>query len=372
VVPAGAANWSQDPFKAGVVDDFIFGRGAIDVKNTALAIMEALEHRIKTGERPRRTLYLALGHDEEVLGLNGAREMAKVLEAMLSQHGEKLAFILDEGTFVFDGAFPGVNKPVALLSVAEKGYLTVNLTAFDQQRHSSVPAGPGVTGRLSAALARVANSPQKARLSGPLLDSLAFLAPHAAFLPYRLLMANAWLTAPLMMVMTSSPYMDALLRTTTAVTVIEAGVKENVIPASASALINLRIHPDDTLEGVLAHLAAAVADETIRLDVVDYYNASAVSSYGTDSSPFQILANTVGDIFPEAVLAPNVLVGGTDSKHYAHLCDDIYRFSPVRLTSEAAAMFHGVDEKIGVEAYERVFQFYYRFDLYRHKVNHND
>ncbi|KAL1484622.1 hypothetical protein MTO96_032494 [Rhipicephalus appendiculatus] len=151
VVPANADNWHHPPFAGQVVDGEIWGRGAIDAKHILMGVMEALEYRLEQGDLPRRGLFLAFGHDEEVAGRDGAAAIRRTLRA---KGIEKVEFILDEGLMVLENFLPGIQRPAALIAVTEKGSITAKVSARGVSGHSASPPTNNAIVTLSKALSK--------------------------------------------------------------------------------------------------------------------------------------------------------------------------------------------------------------------------
>lgn len=353
VEPGTEGKWTKPPFSGTIAGGYIWGRGTLDDKISVLAILEAIETLLSRGFQPERTVLLAFGHDEEVGGLRGAAAIAKLLES----RGTRAEFILDEGGVIAKGMIAGLDKPVAMISTAEKGFVTVVLTARTQGGHSSMPPRHTAIGLLSEAVRKLEDNPMPAQLSGPTRESFAFLAPELPFLP-RLLLANLWLFEPLVTKQFSgSPASNARLRTTTAATMIRAGVKENVLPSEAKAWVNFRIRPGDSVKDVLEHVRATVGPE-IQVAVSGQLSVEPSTESRTDAASFRLLQTTLAQVFPGMLASPNLLSGGTDTKHYRNLSPNVYRFLPVPVTDEDLGRFHGIDERIGIEDYAGAVRFY--------------
>ena len=151
VVPVEQGKWQQPPFSGRIADGFIWGRGAIDNKSAVVGMLEAVEMLLSEGFRPARTLYLAYGHDEEVGGTGGAHEIA----ARLKHRGVELEMVLDEGGVIADGIFPAVSKPIALVGIGEKGFVTLELSTDVPGGHSSLPPRQSAVGILSSTIAKL-------------------------------------------------------------------------------------------------------------------------------------------------------------------------------------------------------------------------
>jgi len=355
VVPAEAekSSWTHPPFAGRIADGFVWGRGTLDMKHGIMASLEAVEALLREDFRPLRTIYLAFGHDEELGGRNGARRIAK----SLSERGVRLAFTLDEGQAIVEGIIPGVTKPVALIGLAEKGYLTLELVVTGEGGHSSMPRPDMAVVRLARAIERLDRNQMPAALQPPASWMFDRLAPEMSF-PYRLLFANRWLFEPLLLwQLARAPGPNGLIRTTTAPTVVSAGAKENVIPATARALVNFRLLPGQTIAGVIAHVGATIGDPAIQIKVTgEAWEAGRVSN--TESFGYALLEHTIRQVYPEVVVAPSLTIGATDSLHYASVADESYRFIPMRLQSGDLKRIHGIDERIAVSDYARMVHFY--------------
>ncbi|EKF75483.1 hypothetical protein A11A3_03964 [Alcanivorax hongdengensis A-11-3] len=358
VVPVSEPDQWQQPAFAGVLDDdFVWGRGALDDKGSLMGILEASEALLAAGQTPPCDIYLALGADEEIGGNQGAARIA----AALKKQGLHFAMVLDEGGMVLPGAMLGIRQSVAVVGIAEKGYVTMKLVAHGEAGHSSRPPAHTAVGDLAAAVADLQAYPRPAHLSGPTWQMLESIAPYQGF-GKRLVLSNLWLFKSLVRrQLEGKPATNALVRTTSAPTVFKAGVKDNVIPAQASALVNFRLAPGDDVDTLLADLKRrlpATIDVSIYQDFRS--NPSAVSA--VPSPQWQRLAGLirttlkVEDASP--VVAPYLLVAGTDSRHYQGLSEQIFRFMPVRLGQQDLHRFHGRDERLARDQLATMVRFY--------------
>jgi carboxypeptidase PM20D1 len=357
VAAPGGDRWEHPPFAGRVADGCIWGRGALDDKQCLMAILEAMEMLIAEGFQPKRTLYAAFGHDEEIGGDEGAAKIA----ALLAARGIRLECTLDEGLAVVEkGMIPGLDKEAALIGISEKGYLTLKLEAKGPGGHSSQPAAENTIGILCNAVARVTANPFPAKLQGPMRDMFLTLGPEMNF-PMRMVFANLWLFEPLILrQLAAETVTNAAVRTTTAPTIIEGGYKENVLPETATATINFRLMPGVSAENVLNHVSEAVNDERVRV-TAEGHRTDAAEPADIESPSYRLISTTIKQLFPEAVVAPSMTLGGTDSKHYETVAENTYRFLPLRLTEEDAAMIHGMNERINIDKYLYSIQFYIQF-----------
>ncbi|MBI2836822.1 MAG: M20 family peptidase [Acidobacteria bacterium] len=353
VEPGTERDWTYPPFDGRIADGFIWGRGAIDDKVTVLGLLEAVESLLQQGFRPKRTIYLAFGHDEEARGTEGATAIA----ALLGSRGVHPEYILDEGGAITTGVVPGISTPVALVKIAEKGYVTIEMTVESQGGHSSMPPRETAIGILAEAITVLESHPMPASIRGATRVFFELVGPEMPVIQ-RTVMANLWLLEPLLKhQLARSPTSDAVIRTTTAPTMFEAGSKENVLPLKARAVVNFRILPGDTIASVMDHVRKTVRDDRVRIAAVGAGSEPSPIA-PVDSPDFQTLARTIREVYPGTIVAPDLAVGATDSRHYMSLTDDVYGFAPCTLASEDLRRFHGTDERISVQAFARAVQFY--------------
>lgn len=355
VDPGSEGDWKHPPFEGVVEDGVVWGRGAIDDKASVITILEAVEGLVAENFRPRRTVLLAFGHDEEVGGDEGALAIAKLLES----RNVRLQWVLDEGGVIASGMVPGIDTQVAVVGVAEKGSVSVELEIAAVGGHSSTPPAHSAIGDLSRAIVRLEEQQMPARIGGVTGIFLDTLAPELPFLA-RLALANRWLFGGLLRWgFTQSPPLAAMTRTTTAVTLFDAGVKENVLPVSASAVVNFRIHPRDRVDDVVAHVRRVVDDERVQIEVGQRTPPREPSPASpVDTGVFGDLQRSIRSVFPEVVVVPYLVVGGTDARHFYRVSDNVYRFGPYVMGSEALKLAHGTNERITSENLVRGVRFF--------------
>ena len=358
VVPVAAGtegDWTHPPFSGEIADGFIWGRGAMDDKVGVMSILEAVEILIAEGFRPSRTVYLAFGHDEEVGGFKGAAKIAALLRA----RGVELEFTLDEGFAITEGILPGVVAPVAMIGVAEKGYLSLELTVESPGGHSSMPPKHTAVGALSTAIHRLERNPFPAGIKGATRQLFEFVGPEMPF-SKKMVFANLWLFGRLAeRRLAASPSTNALIRTTVAATMVGGSDKENKLPTKAWAIVNVRIMPGESIDSVTEYVQRTINNPKVEIRTLEHAaEPSPVSDAG--SASFKVIQRTIHEIFPDVVVAPSLTVGGTDSKHYVSLSDAAYRFMPLRLKPIDLHRYHGTNERVAVDNLAEAVRFYAR------------
>jgi carboxypeptidase PM20D1 len=358
VVPAEKdtlSEWKNLPFEGVIKDGFVWGRGALDMKGHLVTILEAVEYLIREGYSPKRTIYLAFGHDEEVYGWHGAVQIAKYLE----QKGIKLAAVLDEGGNLIDELFPGMKLPMALVGIGEKGFLTLNISAKGKPGHSSAPPRQTAIGIVARALALIDDHPMQARLDmlKPAMEKVGYGLP----LFRQVMLANSWLfKKPLLNWLQKNVQLNAQIRTTSAATMINGGVKDNILPICAQAKVNFRILNGDSIDTVIAHTKKVIADPRVEIKPENQAAWGVSHLSPTDSPAYRTLELAIRQIIGDIPVAPNVFRGGTDGRHYEIICGQVYRFSPFMLAKEDAARIHGIDERVSIETLETMTNFFIR------------
>lgn len=349
--------WQHPPYSGAITSNnnqtVVWGRGAMDDKGGLMALMEALEHMLTNKQTPARDIYFAFGHDEEVGGSQGAKKIAEYFKAQKLQ----FEFVLDEGGAITEGMMQGIDRPVALIGVAEKGFANIHLTVQSKGGHSSQPPNPTTIGILSQAITKLEQNPFPANL---LFSEMTFdaIGSHAAF-GSRLAMANLWLTEPLVKkVLLSNPKLGASLHTTMAATMIEGSPKSNVLPTKASAVVNVRIFPEQSSEQVQQRMQEIINDERVKLHRTMVSEPSPISMI--ENPQYQRIAGAIRALDSNILVAPYLVQGGTDSKYFYSLSDKVYRFLMVRVNNQTLSRIHGIDEQINAADYFNTIKFYHQ------------
>ena len=355
IEPGTEARWTQPPFSGAIADGFVWGRGTMDDKVTVVGILEAVDALLSKGFQPKRTVYLGFGQDEEVGGFEGAERIAQVLKS----RGLELEFLQDEGGLITKGMVPGVKAPVAVIGTSEKGYLSLVLSVDMEGGHSSMPPKESAIGILSEAVHRVEKHPMPPHVHGPVGDFLDYAGGNAS-LPLNIVFKNLWLFGPVVQrVLAAAPDTNALLRTTSAPTIFRAGAKDNIMPSQAEAVINFRILPGDSIASVTEHVREVIHDPRIKLQPIAGEPPAEPSKQSSPDSPnFKRLQLTVAQIYPDSASVPFVYIAASDTKHYAPITKDVYRFLPILAEPSDLDRIHGTNERIAIDNFAKAVQYY--------------
>lgn len=356
VVPGTERDWKHQPFSGDIADGFVWGRGALDDKFSLIMLLEAAERLAAANFTPERTIYIAFGQDEEVGGDRGTGVIAKALAA----RNVHFAWVMDEGGAIAEQPAPGIEQPMALVSVAEKGYLSLELVAHGQGGHSSRPTKDLAIARLNEAVLKVVCHPFRSGIDLVQANKFAAIAPYAPF-GQRLMISNLWLFGPLIeRIMEAIPDGAARLHTTIAPTMEQAGVKDNVLPPEARATINFRLHPRDSVADVVAHVRRAIGDPKVDVNVLSETRSEASGIADMSGPAGKYLADTIQQSFGGIPVAPDTTTGATDSRHYLPIADEVFRFAPFRLGPEDLGRVHGTDERAALGDLGPAVGFYMR------------
>ena len=349
VVPAAEEGWEHPPFAAAVTgkgaDRVLWGRGVLDDKGAMVAVLDAVEDAIGSGFTPAHDIWLCFGHDEETLG-TGAKSAVDLLEL----RGVRPSLVLDEGGAIVEGVFPGVQRPVAVVGVAEKGIATLTLTVEQQGGHAFAPPAMPATDRLARAIGRLHAKPFRPRLTdavramnrimgraargvtGTAMRRLGGVGPFVTGLFGRL-----------------GDETRALTRTTAVVTMIDAGHAPNALPERAVATVNVRILPGDTVDSVLSHVRRAIRDEQVAVALIKGDDPSPTSP--ASGPAWDLIVSTIAARHPDAVVTPYLMLGATDSRHFNRISEHVYRFSPFEMSAAERTGLHGMNERIRVATF---------------------
>ncbi|MGN0559573.1 MAG: M20 family peptidase [Candidatus Fimenecus sp.] len=361
VVPVAAGtegDWTHPAFDGVDDGEFVWGRGALDMKNHLIAVLESVESLLAEGFAPERTVYLCFGHDEEIVAAptSGAGSIA----AVLKERGVHLDSVIDEGGAILNlNVGKILNKKLAGVGIAEKGYVDYRVSVSAKGGHSSQPPEHTALGALADVIKDIEGHQFKAKMPAFVYELFTKIGKNVSY-PARIVTCNLWLLKPLITaVMQKIPPAASLIHTTTAVTMAEGSPAANVLPQKASVTVNFRMMPGVTIKNVEEHIRKCVRNKDIEVEYLKGKEASKVSP--TDSRSFKILEEICTRTDRDLLVAPYLVMGGTDAYHYEEVCDNIYRFAPFVMDTKLLLTTHGTDERIPIACMADALKFFKRY-----------
>ncbi len=356
-VVEATGEWKHGPFSGDIDDEGrVWGRGAVDTKGSLLCIFTALEELIASGYTPKGDVYIATSCTEEIAG-DGAPATVRYLK----EQGVKPSLVLDEGGMILEAPIAGAKGFYAMVGVVEKGYADVKFTARSSGGHASAPGKNTPLVRLGRFMAEVEDrSPFRKQISPTMEEMFLRLAPNMDF-PLKLVLSNLWLFKPLLaqVLPKLNTAAGAMTQTTVAFTTAKGSDGLNVLPQEAYVTGNLRLihHQPDSLEAI-----RKVAEKyDIEMEVLHTDGPCPVVDY--DSGQFLLVEQVCDAIYPDVIVSPYVMTGGTDAKFYKELCPHCIRFAPLYIDDQQYASVHGLNENIfqgtlprGVDFYKAIIQ----------------
>ncbi|MCD7827577.1 MAG: M20 family peptidase [Clostridiales bacterium] len=351
-------DWEHDPFGGEIADGYLWGRGALDMKNHLIGVLESVETLIEDGFEPERTVLLCFGHNEEIVASpdSGAKQISQLLES----RGVKLDSVLDEGGAILPVKVPGViDKNLAGIGIAEKGYCDFEVSISAKGGHSSDPPKHTALGQLADVIKDVENNQFKSEIT-PLVDDLIDkIGRNSSFLARNIFCNVPVLKPVIKKILSSIPASASFVRTTTAVTMAQGSPQANVLPQKASATVNFRIMPGMTIADVEEHLHKVIRNKKAEIRLIGGNEPSNISP--TNSRAFKAIEDICYSMNNNNVVAPYLVMGGTDARNYQNICDNVYRYSPFLMDMNLIFTTHGTNERIDISSFHDGIAFFKRY-----------
>ncbi len=352
VVPVEEAvsdKWIVAPFSGKVTDSCIWGRGSVDDKCGVISILEATEAMLRKGFTPQRSIYLCFGHDEETSG-HGATAIAEWLQ----QKNVRPEMVLDEGGEITESKIKGVKRPVAVIGIAEKGYASYALSVQKEGGHSSKPDKETAIDILVTALHNLRSKTPASKLTPPVREFLNRIGSSSDIFMNRMAADNMWLFEGVTKnILSATAEGNAMIHTTIVPTIIESGIKDNVIPSTAKAIVNSRILTGETSKSVEDFIRKAVNDDRVNIKRVNSLDSDPSAATSIQSPAFKRMESAAYKIIPNVIPAPYLMIGATDSRHYRKISDGVVNFLP--MTDSKG--FHGINERLPLRDFQRTINF---------------
>ena len=341
VVPAKADEWSVHPFSGKVKDGFIFGRGALDMKNIGIMELLAFLEVKRQGLTPCRDLIFLAVADEETGGSLGA-------QYLLDQYPDEFQadLVLNEGGFGLNNML--ANRPLFMIATAEKGVCQIRLTRSGPPGHGSTPHGDNALEKLVQALNRLLSGNNPIIVAPLIAEYFKQLGTEWDFLkPYL----EDGETATLIDALTQSemihvPQMSAMLKNTISLNIMNSGDKTNVIPSKAQAELDIRLLPGTEPDAFIAEVEKRLADDNVRIEP---QKKASASESPIDTEDFAIIKKVYLEHYPDALAVASLLMGASDSRFFRSRGIPCYGVCPMLIGVEDLNRIHGIDERISEE-----------------------
>lgn len=346
--------WKYPPFSGAVADGYIYGRGTLDMKSMLFSILEAADSLLNEGFQPEQDIWFAFGQDEEVSGRQGALKIAEYFK----EQGIIFDAVYDEGGYIVSpkSAVESIDRPLALVGTGEKGFLTVKISVKGIGGHSSMPPLKGSLVYAAEIIEKLNNHQMPAEIIVPIQAFLSNVGNEMGFVS-KMAIANQWAMKPLLLKsLTKSPASNALVRTTTAITMAKGSDAPNVLTSVSDVTVNYRILPGNTVEEVIQHVKKICQGYDVELDIISAREASAVSSDKTRG--FEIIKQSLAQLYPDAIVTPYITIGGTDAYKYQIVSDNIYRLMPVLVNKYEQRLLHNEGEQLSLENFGKMIWFF--------------
>ncbi|MGC4037016.1 MAG: M20/M25/M40 family metallo-hydrolase [Chitinophagaceae bacterium] len=352
VVPveeAVADKWTVPAFSGLITDSCVWGRGSVDDKSGVISALEATEAMLRRQFTPKRSIFLCFGHDEEISG-SGARAIVKYLEG----RNIKPELVLDEGGEITETKIKDVKRPIAVIGVAEKGYASFELTVEKEGGHSSKPDKETAIDILTKALYTLRKNTPESRITPPVKEFLHRIGSSSDNFTTRMASSNMWLFEGITKnILSASPEGNAMIHTTIVPTILKSGIKDNVIPSRATAVVNSRILTGETAKSVEDFIRKTINDDRVKIRSMAGIGADPSAGTSIGSTAFKRVESAIYKTTPQVIPTPYLMIGATDSKYYRRISDRVLNFNAITDSKG----FHGINERLPLKDFQRSINF---------------
>jgi len=350
VEPSAIKLWTVQPFGGEIKDSIIWGRGAVDDKVAVISILEAVENLLRKHFKPVRTMLLCFGHNEESTGTGAIA----IVDYLQKKH-IRAEMVIDEGGEITTGKMKDVQRPVAMIGIGEKGYVTFELAVEKPGGHSSKPEKETAIDILTSALHNLRSVQMPVKLTPPVKEYFARIGGVSGSFFNKLALNNLWLfKSTVQNTLSSTPEGDAMQRTTIVPTMLESGIRENVIPTNATAVVNSRILTGETTMEVKSFIKQAIHDDRVTITIKGDFNTEPSALTDVHSAAFKTMEQAVYQTIDDVIPVPYVMLGASDSRNYRSISNGVVNFTPL-VNSKG---FHGIDERLPIKDFSRMFNFF--------------
>ena len=347
--------WKQPPFAGYYDDEYILARGTLDDKSSFFAILEATNELLKNNFKQQADLYLAFSHCEET----GSKEGAPSVIEYFKKNNIQFATALDEGGRVINKN----DKYYAFVGTSEKGRLLTKITTFGTGKHASTPDSNSATEKLAKLIIKFNNQNYNTQMSNDIYQY--YLSTFDSYnFSTKYLLANKDIFKNILYKELSKRAEDnARINSTFAITILEASNTANVISNNASMIMDIRILPIHKSEDIKKYIEKTIYKtfnkDEVKIEYIDLMEPCKSSPINTIE--YKLLEDDIHSIFPDIKIAPYMVLGATDAREYSKVADNTYRFLPIILSYEEASLMHADNEKISLQNWARMIEFYTNF-----------
>ncbi|SHF78283.1 carboxypeptidase PM20D1 [Dysgonomonas macrotermitis] len=348
------SKWDYSPFSGAVADGRIYGRGTLDMKCMLFSLFEAADTLIAQGFQPERDIWFAFGHDEEVGGRQGAIQIAEYFK----QQDLTFDAVYDEGGIIAapGSALESIQKPLGLVGIGEKGFLTLRIKVHGIGGHASMPPAKSSLVYAAEIIEKLNNNQMPSKIISPIASFLDNIGGEMNFAS-QVAIANQWALKPLLIsTFSKSPSSNALIRTTTAISMAKGSDAANVLTSVSEVTVNFRILPGETVDDVKKHVDKLCEGYNVEIETISAREPSAISSL--DTRGFEIIKKTMAELYPKAIVSSYITIGGTDAYKYQSVSDNIYRFMPLNLSLSEQRSIHNENEHITLDNFAKMIWYF--------------